>query len=457
MNENVIYNLECTDMNHEGLGVVKKDGFPIFVPNLIKGEQAKIKVTKINKSYGLGEVVEIINESKSRVKPICKHFLKCGGCDLMHLDYKTQLDFKLSMANATFQRIGHLDFKIKNIIGMDQDLNGNIIKPYYYRNKVQIPFGMKGSKVTCGFYKKKTHEIIDLDECFIQPKLSTEIGRLVKNIMNDLNLSCYDEKNKRGCVRHVIIRKTVNNEYMIIFVVFDDSKSNIDKLKELTIRITNRYSEIKSVILNVNKKTTNVILGDSSKTLYGTDVLIENILGLNFKLSHKAFFQINHTQTEKLYSKAIEYANIKEEDVVLDCYCGVGTISLLAATKAKKVYGIEVVDEAIKDAIENSKLNNINNAEFIVGKAEEEILKFKDKLIDVMIVDPPRKGLDINVINTIIEKQIDKIVYVSCDIATLARDLQLLEEKYEIKDVTLVDMFPQTADVETVALLSRKN
>ena len=239
--------------------------------------------------------------------------------------------------------------------------------------------------------------------------------------------------------------------------IFDDSKSNIDKLKELTIRITNRYSEIKSVILNVNKKTINVILGDSSKTLYGTDVLIENILGLNFKLSHKAFFQINHTQTEKLYSKAIEYANIKEEDVVLDCYCGVGTISLLAATKAKKVYGIEVVDEAIKDAIENSKLNNINNAEFIVGKAEEEILKFKDKLIDVMIVDPPRKGLDINVINTIIEKQIDKIVYVSCDIATLARDLQLLEEKYVIKDVTLVDMFPQTADVETVALLSRKN
>ena len=456
MNEKDIYNLQCIDMNHEGLGVVKKDGFPIFVPNLIVGEQAKIKVTKVNKSFALGEVVQIIEESKLRVRPRCKHFFKCGGCDLMHLDYKSQLDFKLSMANATFQRIGHLDFKIKNIIGMDKNINDNEIQPYYYRNKVQIPFGMRGNKTVCGFYKKKTHDIIDLDECFIQPILSTEIGRLVKNIMNELGLTAYDEQAKKGCIRHTIIRKTVKNEYMIVFVIYDDCKSNIELIKELATKITNKYKEIKSVIINVNKKVNNVILGDYSKTIYGTDVLIENILGLNFKLSHKAFFQINHTQTEKLYSKALEFANITNNDVVLDCYCGVGTISLLAATKAKKVYGIEVVKEAIDDAIENAKLNKITNAEFIVGKAEEEILKFKDKLIDIMIVDPPRKGLDIDVINTIIQKKIEKIVYVSCDIATLARDLQLLQSDYEIKDVTLVDMFPQTADVETVAMLVRK-
>ena len=243
---------------------------------------------------------------------------------------------------------------------------------------------------------------------------------------------------------------------MIVFVIYDDCKSNIELIKELATKITNKYKEIKSVIINVNKKVNNVILGDYSKTIYGTDVLIENILGLNFKLSHKAFFQINHTQTEKLYSKALEFANITNNDVVLDCYCGVGTISLLAATEAKKVYGIEVVKEAIDDAIENAKLNKITNAEFIVGKAEEEILKFKDKLIDIMIVDPPRKGLDIDVINTIIQKKIEKIVYVSCDIATLARDLQLLQSDYDIKEVTLVDMFPQTADVETVAMLVRK-
>lgn len=448
MKEQQILQLKCIDINHEGLGVVKADDFTIFVPNLLVGEEAKIRVNQIKKSFAFGEVVEYISYSKERVNPICKHFFKCGGCDLMHMNYESQLKFKLSMANATFKRIGHLDFEIKNIIGMEN--------PYEYRNKVQMPIGKKNGKIITGFYKKKSHDIIELDKCYIQPSLSTDITKLVKNVANDLKIQAYDEVNKNGCLRHVIVRKTFCGEYMIVLVVFDDSKQNLYLLKELTERVVNRYSEVKSVILNVNKKINNVILGDSYKTLFGSDILIEEILGLKFRMSHKAFFQINLKQTEKLYSKALEYANINKEDIVLDCYCGVGTISLLASKKAKKVYGIEVVSEAINDAIENSKLNNINNAEFIVGKAEEKILEFKDKEIDVMIVDPPRKGLDINVVNTIKQKKIRKIVYVSCDIATLARDLSLLSDMYKIDDVTLVDMFPQTADVETVVLLSRK-
>lgn len=449
MKVNDIIKLKCIDINHEGLGVVKKDDFPLFVPNLLVGETAEIKVVDLKKNYGIGKVVNHCDFSENRVNPICSNFFECGGCDLMHMNYQSQLAFKLQMGNATFKRIGHLDFKIKNIIGMD--------KPYNYRNKVQMPIGREKGKMITGFYKKKSHDIIKLEKCYIQPDESTEIAKLVKNICNDLLISSYDEKNKEGCLRHVIIRKTFDNEYMVVLVIFDDHKDNLIKLNELSHRIIQRNKNIKSIILNINKKVNNTILGLEYKALAGNDYLIEKILGLKFYMSHRAFFQINLKQTEKLYEKALEYANISENDVVLDCYCGVGTISLLAAQKAKKVYGIEIVPEAINDAIKNSKLNNINNAEFIVGKAEEEILKFKDKLIDVIIVDPPRKGLDINVIETIKKKQINKMVYVSCDIATLARDLSILSDSYNIIDVTLVDMFPQTADVETVCCLQRKN
>lgn len=445
MRENDCIKETCVDLNHDGLGVIKVDNFPFFVNDLLPGEEAKVKIIKINKSYGIGKNIGLVKQSPNRVTPICKYFGVCGGCDLMHMTYKEQLKFKLQMANTTFKRIGHLDYEIKNIIGMDH--------PYNYRNKVQIPFSFRNGKVICGFYKKKSHDIVEIDSCYLQPNKATDIARFVRNLAIEFNIKAYDEVKKQGTLRHIVIRKTTNDEYMIVLVI---NGSKLENSNEIINKLVNKYPDVKSVILNYNNKNSNVILGEEYDVLYGTDTLIETILGLKFNLSHKAFFQVNHEQTEKLYSKVLEYLNPNKTDIVLDCYCGVGTMSLLFATKAKKVYGIEISKEAINDAQNNATLNCIDNTDFIAGKAEEEILKFSDKHIDLMVVDPPRKGLDIKVVDTIKEKKIERLVYVSCDIATLARDLKLLESDYEIKDVTLFDMFPNTADVETVALLEKK-
>ncbi len=445
MEENKVVKGICVDLNHDGLGVVKVDNFPIFVNDLLPEEEAKIKIIKNNKTYAIGKNIGLIKESKNRAIPSCKYFGLCGGCDLMHMTYDAQLEFKLKMANTTFKRIGHLDYEIKNIVGMKW--------PYNYRNKVQIPFSFRNGKVICGFYKKKSHDIVEIDDCHLQPTMATDIARFVRNLAIEFDIKAYDEVSKKGTLRHIIVRKTTNDEYMVVLVINDNK---LPQSKKIVEKLVNRYSEIKSIIINYNNKHSNVILGDAYDVLYGTDSLIETILGLKFNLSHKAFFQVNHEQTEKLYSKVLEYLEPNSDDIVLDCYCGVGTMSLLFATKAKKVYGIEISKEAIKDAENNSRLNDITNTEFIVGKAEEEILKFNDKQIDLMVVDPPRKGLDIKVIETIKQKKIKKIVYVSCDIATLARDLNLLESDYQIMDVTLFDMFPHTADVETVVSLHLK-
>ncbi len=445
MRENEIIKAICIDQNHDGLGVVKVDNYPIFVNNLIKDEEAKIKILKLNKSFGLGANVGFIKSSKNRVEPLCKYFNKCGGCDLMHMTYKSQLDFKLDMANATFKRIGHLDFEIKKIVGMEN--------PYNYRNKVQIPFSNKNGKVICGFYKKKSHEVIEVDNCYLQPNKATDIARLVRNLANEYKISGYDEIARKGVLRHVIVRKTSANDYMVIIVINGRSLNNRN---EIVNKLIEKYPDIKSVILNYNNKNNNVILGDKYDAIYGDDSLVETLLGLKFKLSHKAFFQINHEQTEKLYSQVLKYADVKEDDVVLDCYCGVGTMTLLLSEHSKKVYGIEIVEEAIEDAKKNSALNNINSVEFIVGKVEDEIMRFSKEKIDVVVVDPPRKGLDLKVIETLKLAKVKKIVYVSCDIATLARDLHLLEDFYKIKDVTLFDMFPITSGIETIALLERK-
>lgn len=445
MRENDCIKGTCVDLNHDGLGVVKVDNFPVFVNDLLPGEEAKVKILKMNKSYAIGKNIGLVKESRNRVTPICKYFGVCGGCDLMHMTYDAQLKFKLQMANTTFKRIGHLDYEIKKIVGMDH--------PYNYRNKVQIPFSFRNGKVICGFYKKKSHDIVEIDGCYLQPDKATDIARFVRNLAIEFNIKAYDEVKKQGTLRHIVIRKTTNDEYMIVLVIYGNK---LEHSNEIVQKVINRYSDVKTVILNYNNKNNNVILGEDFDILYGTDSLIETILGLKFNLSHKAFFQVNHEQTEKLYSKVLDYLSPNQSDIVLDCYCGVGTMSLLFATKAKKVYGIEISKEAINDAKNNAKLNDILNTEFIVGKAEEEILKFNDKHLDLMVVDPPRKGLDIKVIDTIKEKRIEKVVYVSCDIATLARDLELLESDYEIKDVTLFDMFPNTADVETVVLLELK-
>jgi len=450
MNLNVKVNekikLECVDLNHQGLGVCKIDGYPIFVNNLLVGEVANVVITKLNKSFGYGEVEEILEYSESRATPRSSAYDSCGGCNIMHMNYQAQLDHKVKMANETFKRLGHLDnVTVDKIIGMEN--------PYFYRNKVQIPFRMENKKVICGFYKKQTHDIIPLEECFIQSTEATELAKLIKDLANDLKIPAYDETTKKGVLRHVLIRNTSLDEYMVVLI------TNTDVLphhKVIINKIIEKYPNVKSIIQNINKKGTNIILGTKSRLLYGNSTIIERLMGLNFYVSHQSFFQTNHSQTEKLYQQVLTYVDPLQTDVIIDGYCGVGTITLFLAQSCKKVYGIEIVEEAIRDAKKNAKLNEIKNVEFITGKTEEEIVKITETKIDTIVVDPPRKGCDKKLLETIIAKKIKKIVYVSCNVATLARDLEILTTDYDVKGVTLVDMFPHISDVETCVLLSLK-
>ncbi|HHX79597.1 MAG TPA: 23S rRNA (uracil(1939)-C(5))-methyltransferase RlmD [Acholeplasmataceae bacterium] len=435
----------CRDLNHQGLGVCKVDGFPLFVADLLVGEEALVKITKLQKKFGYGEVITRLKESPDRVEPICPVFNQCGGCQLMHLSYLSQLDYKVKMAEETFKRIGHLDLKVKKIIGMDD--------PYYFRNKVQVPFREVDGEIEAGFFKKNTHDIVPLEVCFIQPKLATEITKTVKVLFKKYQLPAYNEEKHQGLLRHLLIRKTIKDDYMVVFIT--RSEAFLYK-EEITRELIKKYPMVKSVIQNINPLKTNVILGDKSKLLYGSETLLDEMLGLKFHVSEKSFFQTNHLQTEALYREIERLVAPKPDEIIVDGYCGVGTISLLLARKAKKVYGIEIVQEAVNDAKVNANLNKINNVEFIAGRTETEIENFKALKIDTIVVDPPRKGCDKTLLETIIAKKIKKVVYVSCDVATLARDLEILAEAYEIKEITLVDMFPQTTGVEAVCSLNLK-
>lgn len=443
------YTAECVDLNHDGMGVFKVNGFTIFALNSIVGEVALLEIEKVNSNYAQAKILEIKKKSKDRVTPICKQFLECGGCDLMHMKYSKQLEFKENMGKETLRRIGDLqtvDKVCEGIIGTDND-------NYHYRNKVQIPFSKIGKKTVCGFYKKKTHFIIPLEECYIQPQTCNEIAKFVKNLANEYGIDGYVENQKTGILKHLLIRKNSFNEYMVILVTRSEK---INCLDEVVKKITNRYPEVKSILLNIQEKDTNVILGSKTVVLYGKDELIDELLGYKFKLSHRSFFQINHNQTEKLYSTVKEFASFNKNDIVLDAYCGVGSIGITLSQSVKKVYGIEVVPEAVENAKENAKINGINNITFYTGKVEEVISDLKDINFDVVVVDPPRKGCDQSFIKTIIDNNIKKVVYVSCNVATLARDIKLLSDYYNVKRVKFVDMFPFSADVESVALLERK-
>lgn len=443
------YTAECVDLNHDGMGVFKVNGFTIFALNSIIGEVALLEIEKVNSNYAQAKILEIKKKSKDRVTPICKQFLECGGCDLMHMKYSKQLEFKENMGKETLRRIGDLqtvDKVCEGIIGTDND-------NYHYRNKVQIPFSKIGKKTVCGFYKKKTHFIIPLEECYIQPQTCNEIAKFVKNLANEYGIDGYVENQKTGILKHLLIRKNSFNEYMVILVTRSEK---INCLDEVVKKITNRYPEVKSILLNIQEKDTNVILGSKTVVLYGKDELIDELLGYKFKLSHRSFFQINHNQTEKLYLTVKEFASFNKNDIVLDAYCGVGSIGITLSQSVKKVCGIEVVPEAVENAKENAKINGINNITFYTGKVEEVISDLKDINFDVVVVDPPRKGCDQSFIKTIIDNNIKKVVYVSCNVATLARDIKLLSDYYNVKRVKFVDMFPFSADVESVALLERK-
>ena len=445
--KNEYYEVEFVDMTHDGMGVCKVEGFPIFVANALKGEKAQIKVTKVNKNFGFGRITEIIHKSPFRKEPICDHFSECGGCNLMHMNYQMQLDFKKYRTAETLRKLGRIETKVNETVGM--------LNPYYYRNKAVIPFGEENGKMISGLYKSRSHDIIDMKRCYIIPKITTDIVKFIKNIFVELNIPAYNEEIGTGVVRAVIVRNS--NKYDDISITIVTLTPKLPKKEIIVKKLISRYKRIVSIIHNYNPNNTNIVLGKKSKTIFGEDFIRDEINGVFFKISHRSFYQVNPNQTEELYKKAIEYAEVTPNDIIIDAYCGIGTIGLSVAKSCKTLLGVEVVKQAIDDANENAKANNITNAKFVVGKAEEVIKSWSNYDIDTLFVDPPRKGCDPVFLETVAKMKIPKIVYVSCNVATLARDLNYLQsEGYEVLEVTPFDMFPQTSHIEVVAKIRLK-
>lgn len=448
------YILDIVSQGYEGEGIAKVDGYPIFIEGALKGEKVKIKVVKVNKNFAYGKLLEIIEKSEGRVEPKCEYFKRCGGCKLQHMDYKTQLDFKWERVKDCIKKIGGLsEDLVEYPIGMEEN-------PYQYRNKVQLPIGMVKGKLVLGFYAPRSHDIIDIEECLIQEEDANKISKITREWIEEFNImpAFVDGKfNKKGLLRHVMIRKGFKTgEVMVVIVA---TRKDLNHMNELIRKLEFHVEGLKSIILNINSKDTNVILTPECYTLWGEDYIKDYIGEFKFNISPLSFFQVNPEQTEVLYSKTLEYAELTGEETVFDAYCGTGSITLFLSQKAKKVYGVEIVEPAIINARENAKMNYVSNAEFFVGKSEEVIPKLimEGVKADVIVVDPPRKGCDIKLLKAIGETKPERVVYVSCDPSTLARDLKILDELgYRTEKVQPVDMFPQTAHIENVAKLIRK-
>lgn len=445
------YTIDITDIGIDGEGIGKLDGFTFFVDKALPGEKVEIIATKLKKHYGYGKLFKIISPSPDRVKPVCSVAGKCGGCNLQHLSYAAQLDFKTNKVKQNLMRIGGFaDISVMPAIGMDS--------PLRYRNKAQYPVSIIDGKMVCGFYASRSHRVVPCEDCLINAKENKDILSAIKDFMLFCNLSAYDETQHCGFLRHIVIKNGFHTgEIMVCLVV--NAKSF--KYKNELITALSPYDSIKSIIVSYNTDKTNVILGKDTEVIYGSETIMDAIGELIFKISPLSFFQVNPIQTEKLYKAALDFANLKGNETVIDAYCGIGTISLFLAKRAKKVYGVEIVPEAITAARENAQLNNITNAEFYVGKSEDivpQLHNTKGIIPDVMVVDPPRKGCEESLLKLMLEMEPHSIVYVSCDSATLARDLKILcESKYHIEKVQPVDMFPHTVHVETVILLEKEN
>ncbi|MBX4258718.1 23S rRNA (uracil(1939)-C(5))-methyltransferase RlmD [Clostridium estertheticum] len=448
--KNEDYIITIDNMGYEGEGVGKIDGFTVFVAGAIVGEKVLIKIVKISKNFGFGKLLEIIEKSISRIEPVCDIYKSCGGCNLQHIDYAAQLDFKTNRVNQVINRIGKLEEVIVHpTLGMES--------PYNYRNKVQLPASNKNGEVKIGFYAARSHDIINMENCYIQDSVADIVVKLTRKWIKEFNIQCYNEENHQGILRHVMIRKgSKTGQVMVVLVT---NGKSLPYKEEFIAIITKKIKGIVSVIQNINSEKTNVILGETCLTLWGKDTITDYIGEFKFEVSPLSFFQVNSVQTEVLYDKVLEYANLGGGEVVLDAYCGTGTISLFLSQKAKKVYGVEIVPQAIENAKINAKVNNVENTEFLVGEAEIIIPKLINGgvIADLVVVDPPRKGCDKTLLEAISHMGPKCIVYVSCDPGTLARDLGILNELgYITKEIQPVDMFPQTAHVECVARIEKK-
>ena len=452
LSKNKEYVVDIVDIGQGGVGIGKYEGFTVFVEGGLIQDKVKVRINKSKKNYAVGDIVEIIEKSPFRVDRICSDDLKdCGGCQIQELDYNKQLELKTNEVKQVISRIGKLEnVQIHETIGMQS--------PCRYRNKAQFPIQNINGSTAIGFYKKKSHDVIPTDMCVIQHDINDKIIKIIKTYIQAYNVSIYNETTHTGVLRHLVTKVGfTTNEVMVVLVA---NGTNLPHLNELASVLKENILGFKTLVLNVNKAKTNVILGKENKVIYGNGKINDYIGDLVFEISPLSFFQVNPVQTEVLYNKALEYAELKENDTVFDIYCGIGSISLFLAQKATKVYGIEIVEDAIKDAKINAKLNNLNNVEFYVGKAEEVVPKMysEGKTANVVVVDPPRKGCDEKVLDTIVSMKPDRVVYVSCNPSTLARDLAYLDERgYKCVEIQPVDMFPHTMHVECCAKIVKKS
>lgn len=448
--KNKNYILDITGMTHEGQGVGRIESLAVFVDGALEGEQVETRIIKLNKTYGVGKLITILKPSPHRAEPFCGAYRRCGGCNLQHMDYNAQLDFKTKLVRDNLARLGGLkDVVVHDAIGMQQSL--------HYRNKAQYPVTMVNGSIITGFYAARSHDVIDSEKCGIQDVESDKVRKVVRQFIAEKSISAYDEVSGKGLVRHIATRVGFNTgEVMVVLIINGTTLPSSD---ELVKKLLEAVPGIKSIFLNINTENTNIILGKRNIRLYGGDTIIDTIGGYKFLISPHSFYQVNPVQTEVLYSKVLEYAALAGAETVFDLYCGIGTISLFLSAKAGKVYGIEVVEEAIADARKNAVLNGASNIEFILDEAERAVPKMYREGIkaDVVVLDPPRKGCDESLLHLLAEMQPKRIVYVSCNPATLARDLKYLDgQGYRTVEAQPVDMFPWTTHVESVVLLQRR-
>ncbi len=449
--KNDLVTVKIEDMGHDGEGIGKAEGYTLFTKDTVIGDVVEAKIMKMRKNYGYARLVRVLEASKDRTEPKCPVARACGGCQLQFLTYEKQLEFKKKKVVGNLERIGGFpDISVGKVMGMEN--------PWRYRNKAQFPVGKdKDGNLITGFYAGRTHSIIPNTNCYLGVEVNEEILNAVLDYMRENHVEPYDEATGKGLVRHILIRYGFKTKEIMVCIIINGRKipnaaGLVEKLKEI--------SGMTSITLNVNTKRNNVILGNEILPLWGKEFITDYIGEVKYQISPLSFYQVNPVQTEKLYGTALEYAGLTGKETVWDLYCGIGTISLFLAQKAKKVYGVEIVPAAIEDARKNAELNGIENAEFFVGKAEEVLpAKYKEDGVyaDVIVVDPPRKGCDGALIETMLSMKPERIVYVSCDSATLARDLKVLcEKEYQVEKVAVCDMFPGSVHVETVCLLQRK-
>lgn len=456
--------LHIEDIGTGGEGIGKADGFTFFVKDAIVGDVIEAKIMKLKKNYGYARLMKVLTPSKDRVEPKCPVARQCGGCQIQEMRYEAQLAFKQKMVQNNLERIGGLsDFEMYPVIGMET--------PYAYRNKAQFPVGEdKDGNIVIGFYAGRTHHIVEQTDCCIGAPENGEVLRKVKAYMQKNQIRPYNEEHHSGIVRHILIRTGYHTKEIMVCLIVNAAKASCLKNAEQLTESLREMEGMTSVMVNFNTEKTNVILGKKSEVLWGQPYIEDFIGDVKYQISPQSFFQVNPMQTEKLYAKALEYAGLTGNETVWDLYCGIGTISLFLAKNARKVYGVEIVPQAIEDARNNAKRNGIDNAEFFVGKAEEVVPAFYEKALkqaqdseagksirpDVVVVDPPRKGCEEVLLETIVKMQPQRIVYVSCDSATLARDLKFLSANgYAVKKVQPVDQFGHSVHIETVVLLSK--